>query len=310
MQSTMRSAKRARLVAKGWRVGGAREWLNLSDQEPCSPWAPRARTWLHRSFAQRSRRRGDSGLRHPFVVRAEASYPVAMADITEPLSRDETDRLDAFLLHRFPPDNEMELGADEGIFDISGLDGFLTAVVSGPVTLLPSEWIPAIWGDFEPIWKADEEAEDILTLIVRHMNGIVWNLGESPDDFEPMFLENTVNRDAPLVVDEWCEGYVRGMALCAEAWDTAPPEIMELLKPILAFTEAASSAAHDLEDANEASGLRDAIAPNARAIHAYWLAQRMGDIRVTPFRRDEPRVGRNDPCPCGSGKKYKRCCLQ
>ena len=25
--------------------------------------------------------------------------------------------------------------------------------------------------------------------------------------------------------------------------------------------------------------------------------------------RDEPKVGRNDPCPCGSGKKYKKCCL-
>ena len=26
------------------------------------------------------------------------------------------------------------------------------------------------------------------------------------------------------------------------------------------------------------------------------------------FRREEPKVGRNDPCPCGSGKKYKQCC--
>ena len=28
------------------------------------------------------------------------------------------------------------------------------------------------------------------------------------------------------------------------------------------------------------------------------------------LRREEPKVGRNDPCPCGSGKKYKRCCLE
>jgi preprotein translocase subunit SecA len=27
-----------------------------------------------------------------------------------------------------------------------------------------------------------------------------------------------------------------------------------------------------------------------------------------PYRRDENKVGRNDPCPCGSGKKYKKCC--
>jgi preprotein translocase subunit SecA len=27
----------------------------------------------------------------------------------------------------------------------------------------------------------------------------------------------------------------------------------------------------------------------------------------TPVHRDAPKVGRNDPCPCGSGKKYKQC---
>jgi preprotein translocase subunit SecA len=32
-----------------------------------------------------------------------------------------------------------------------------------------------------------------------------------------------------------------------------------------------------------------------------------GDDVVRQVRRDEPKVGRNDPCPCGSGKKYKRC---
>jgi uncharacterized protein YchJ len=32
-----------------------------------------------------------------------------------------------------------------------------------------------------------------------------------------------------------------------------------------------------------------------------------GDDVVRQVRRDEPKVGRNDPCPCGSGKKYKKC---
>ena len=31
--------------------------------------------------------------------------------------------------------------------------------------------------------------------------------------------------------------------------------------------------------------------------------------KVVPFKRDTPKIGRNDPCPCGSGKKYKKCCL-
>ena len=34
----------------------------------------------------------------------------------------------------------------------------------------------------------------------------------------------------------------------------------------------------------------------------------MGLKKVETYRREQPRVGRNDPCPCGSGKKYKKCC--
>jgi uncharacterized protein YecA (UPF0149 family) len=31
---------------------------------------------------------------------------------------------------------------------------------------------------------------------------------------------------------------------------------------------------------------------------------------VRTFRRDAPKVGRNEPCPCGSGKKFKHCCAE
>jgi len=34
-----------------------------------------------------------------------------------------------------------------------------------------------------------------------------------------------------------------------------------------------------------------------------------GDVvEVKTFHREQPKIGRNDPCPCGSGKKYKKCC--
>ncbi|MFC1644325.1 SEC-C metal-binding domain-containing protein, partial [Candidatus Omnitrophota bacterium] len=33
-----------------------------------------------------------------------------------------------------------------------------------------------------------------------------------------------------------------------------------------------------------------------------------GSKEEVTYRRDAPKVGRNDPCPCGSGKKYKKCC--
>ena len=35
-----------------------------------------------------------------------------------------------------------------------------------------------------------------------------------------------------------------------------------------------------------------------------------GRMANQTFRRDQPKIGRNDPCPCGSGKKFKKCCGQ
>lgn len=40
-----------------------------------------------------------------------------------------------------------------------------------------------------------------------------------------------------------------------------------------------------------------------------WLYTREARLGPAPYRSAAPKVGRNDPCPCGSGKKYKQCCL-
>ncbi|MFT3782388.1 MAG: YchJ family protein [Nibricoccus sp.] len=39
-----------------------------------------------------------------------------------------------------------------------------------------------------------------------------------------------------------------------------------------------------------------------------WVYSGYIQPKGTPVRRETPKVGRNDPCPCGSGKKYKKCC--
>lgn len=38
--------------------------------------------------------------------------------------------------------------------------------------------------------------------------------------------------------------------------------------------------------------------------------ERIAHMPKQPYIREEPRIGRNDPCPCGSGKKYKKCCMK
>ncbi len=72
----------------------------------------------------------------------------------------------------------------------------------------------------------------------------------------------------------------------------------------------------ELVDAYDDSNARhqafvDGIAPAIHNIHAYWLARRAptgAEFRTPrqPFRK-APAPGGNDPCPCGGGKKFKRC---
>jgi uncharacterized protein len=49
------------------------------------------------------------------------------------------------------------------------------------------------------------------------------------------------------------------------------------------------------------------IAVGEMKIYRYFEARRMTDMNPT-YRRMGPKVGRNDLCPCGSGKKFKHCC--
>jgi SEC-C motif domain protein len=44
-------------------------------------------------------------------------------------------------------------------------------------------------------------------------------------------------------------------------------------------------------------------------VNGAWLYTREARLGPAPFKSSAPKVGRNDPCPCGSGRKYKQCCL-
>jgi SEC-C motif-containing protein len=39
-----------------------------------------------------------------------------------------------------------------------------------------------------------------------------------------------------------------------------------------------------------------------------WVYDGMVETKGETMRRETPKIGRNDPCPCGSGKKFKKCC--
>ena len=97
----------------------------------------------------------------------------------------------------------------------------------------------------------------------------------------------------------WCAGYIRGVAVASHEWlplfGNGGP-FQALLAPIRTIAETAPY----FRDARSLNALRTALPESVAAIRDVWADR----IVVAPLRRDEPKVSRNSPCPCGSGKKY------
>ena len=187
--------------------------------------------------------------------------------LSEPLDDEELARLDEFLLDRIDDETGDRIAAargDEGILDVSELDGFLTALVSSPNVIVPSRWLPAIWGVEQPIWESADHFQEIFGLIVRHQNSIAATLVHDPRAFEPMFGERQVEGKTYLIVDEWCHGYMRGIALDAYAWSASEARIQELLRPIRLWgTEEGWRRIAAMSDADQA-GEQNAIPVSVR----------------------------------------------
>jgi len=234
-----------------------------------------------------------------------------MATLNTPLNDQELDKLDAFLLDRIPEEAEEAITAEdnEGILNISELDGFLTAIISGPVALQPSDWLPVVWGDFEPQWESIEESEAMVSLLLRHMNDIVTTLMDNPEAFNPIVLERETEDGIVTIVDEWCFGYMKGVGITRDAWQRGGDELMEMMFPILLFSSEKTRERLKDIDAEEEAILKRSIGGTARKLHAFWLERRSSSGNQQPFTHSGPQVGRNDPCICGSGKKFKKCCL-
>jgi len=221
------------------------------------------------------------------------------------LTHEEMAELDLFLMERVPDDADCD--SDEGVLNLSELDGLLTAVVSGPVFLPMSTWMPSVWGAYEPAWESEPQVRHIMDLIMRHYDGIARMLSEQPDAFEPIFLSGDEGEIA--IVDDWCAGYLRGMAINGRGWGGVDADIQSLLEPIVLFGSDAMDEELEQLPEQEIIALQQMIAPIARVIYQYWLDKQQDAIAsLRSEHLSNEKVGRNDPCPCNSGKKFKRCC--
>ncbi len=228
-----------------------------------------------------------------------------MSDELASLSDAELDELEAFLLSDDVPEDCM---------DIAMLDGFLTALIIGPNTLLPSQWLPYIWGgdeNEEMTFASGEQAERVLNLIMRYYNDRVHDLREDAVEFEPLLYVRQDEAGEVPVLDEWCVGFITGIGLDPEGWrpliESDAEQDAVLLAPMLLFgtEDGQAELRSNPELAGRQSDFADGLGPCVLGIRDFWLP---GRKRAATVRRTSAKVGRNDPCPCGSGLKYKKCC--
>jgi uncharacterized protein len=197
---------------------------------------------------------------------------------------------------------------DDAILDVSEMDGFLTAIASGPEPVMPNVWLAEFWGgpDQHFDWASEDELRRFTDLVFQHMNNIAMMLMQAPEEFEPLFNMRELDGQTHTIVEEWCFGYMRGVAL-GGGWAYLPPEKMEDLQTIALHGMEENFDLLDAMTREELIASQERVAPAVRELHAYWLSE-----RVPPSKepiKTEFKTGRNEPCLCGSGKKYKKCCL-
>ncbi len=94
------------------------------------------------------------------------------------------------------------------------------------------------------------------------------------------------------------------------AHDTEAMEVAELLHAIHRLRDEEPPVLEAIRDCLLREEARHLAAQERMAkMNAAWERKMSADRIQLPVVREEPKVGRNDPCPCGSGKKYKKCCL-
>jgi uncharacterized protein len=212
------------------------------------------------------------------------------------LTETELDRIEQFL--DSPARTESALPLDMA-------QGLLAAVASGPSPVPQERWFSAIVGDAHAFASAAEE-RDIVGLFARFAEEIARQLNEA-EGFD-FILYGEDDDLAP-----WAEGYLQGVELSEPRWDELADaeDLDNILFPFLALTGDAKQLALDsgeewMSDEDEARMLAD-IRENF-ASHLFDVRQYFFEKNIPgTVRRESPKVGRNDPCPCGSGKKYKSC---
>ena len=204
------------------------------------------------------------------------------------------------------------------------IQGYLCAALSGPQAIPEDDWLADVLGSEEALEsEAGCEAAELLRAFAVALEAELV-AGEPP---VLLLYPKNDDEDSPSDYLPWCQAYLAGVDAAEEDWFEALGEedaeddedirdeityLDERLFPLMVLTGEAESAAREHgeewpedEELDQVNNECEEDLPQAVTdIYRFWLAKRGNQT----IRRDEPKVGRNDPCPCGSGKKFKQCC--
>ena len=191
--------------------------------------------------------------------------------------------------------------------EVEWVDGYLAALAAGPRPVPLDEWLPRMAADAFDRAFADPEDRAQAERALRQRHRVLSAqldakaLDEGPDELRlsPLILQ--WDDDVAGMGTDWAAGFLAAVRQDFAIDWTPPPEAgddIEFLEQLIAAVERLLEPGPD--DRNE---LIDAACFALQDLRLWWVDHAP---RTAP-RRVEPAPGRNDPCPCGSGRKFKKC---
>lgn len=198
---------------------------------------------------------------------------------------------------------------------------YLCAALSGPQPIPEEQWLAEVLGATpDGLGEAGWEAADLLRLLAAELQSEL----ASDEPLELLLHAKEGDETGASDYVSWCQGYLHGIdngnedwfaALGAEDGKEDNDEVAYLDEQLFTLfvltgdAEAAAEAAGEEwfsgEELQRLQLESEEKLPQVVAdIYRFWVAKR----RVKTIRRSAAKVGRNDPCPCGSGRKFKKCC--
>ncbi len=204
-----------------------------------------------------------------------------------------------------------DLPLDEPML-LTELDGFLTGILVCPDQIPSGEWMQNVWGADDSGVAPFEDPFDVqwfIDAVTARQAEIARDLDRGK--LQPIF--DIDERNGDVLWELWIDGFAEAMELRPDGWtglaagaDADAADAVSRMALLIAVARNESAL-----DSIEINALEEQAPSEIGAIvQRLYVARPRGEagLPIASTRPAQARIGRNDPCPCGSGKKSKRCC--